>query len=301
MKERSVYMAKKVGFIGLGLMGLPMSLNLLKKSNLPVMGYDLSEERLQTFDENGGEIAETPIEVYEHCDIIFLCLPSNNLVKSNIQDVIRHGKKGTVVVDFSSTSPAVIKEMYAEAKQVGIHVIDSPVSGGEPGAIAGKLVIMCGGDQVIFDEVKPLISHMGSSVTYMGETGCGSVAKLANNMIAGCYIGAMSEGLAFAVKAGLNPETLFHAIKDGYAGSPMFAAKAPKIMSRDFEASARVAVHQKDLRNAVELAEDLQVEIPMSQMVLDYMDELERTGRVNEDHCAIAKIYEERMGIEIKK
>ncbi len=294
-------MNKTIGFIGLGVMGLPMSLNLLKKCDYSIMGYDVFREKRSIFTGNGGRSPEHVDEIYQNCDIIFLCLPSNDLVKSTIQDIIDIGKKGKIIVDLSSTSPSVIQEMYEKARQVGISVLDCPVSGGEPGAIAGTLVMMCGGDQEEFDVVSPLLHCMGSSVTYMGKSSSGSIAKLVNNMIAGCYLGAMSEGLAFAVKAGLDPETLFNAIKDGYAGSPLFAVKAPKIMSRNFEASARIAVHQKDLKNAVQLADELQVEIPLSKMVLDYMNEMEELGQVNEDHCAIAKIYENRMGVEIKK
>lgn len=282
-------------------MGLPMALNLLKNSDYPILGYDVFREKRSIFKVNGGKSLDHVDEIYQSCDIIFLCLPSNDLVKSSIQEIIDKGKKGTIIVDLSSTSPSLIREMYEKARKAGINLFDSPVSGGEAGAIAGTLVMMCGGDKVVFDKVNPLLLHMGSSVTYMGTSGCGSIAKLANNMIAGCYLGAMAEGLAFAVKAGLDPETLFNAIKDGYAGSPIFAAKVPKILSRNFEASARIAVHQKDLKNAIKLAEELEVEIPMSKIVLDIMNEMEELGNVNEDQCAIVKIYEKNMGVEIKK
>ena len=282
-------------------MGLPMALNLLKKSDYPIMGYDVFNEKRSIFIGNGGKSPDNVEEIYENSDIIFLCLPSNDLVKKSIEEIINIGKKGTIIVDLSSTAPTVIREMYDKTKQVGISLLDSPVSGGEPGAIAGTLVLMCGGDMETFDEVSPLLHYMGTSVSYMGKSGCGSIAKLANNMIAGCYLGAMSEGLAFAVKAGLDPEKLFYAIKDGYAGSPIFEVKAPKIMSRNFEASARIEVHQKDLKNAVKLAEEMDVEIPMSKMVLDYMNEMEDLGKVSEDHCAIVKIYEKNMGVVVKR
>jgi 2-hydroxy-3-oxopropionate reductase len=282
-------------------MGLPMALNLLKKSDYPIMGYDVFNEKRSIFIGNGGKSPDNVEEIYENSDIIFLCLPSNDLVKKSIEEIINIGKKGTIIVDLSSTAPTVIREMYDKTKQVGISLLDSPVSGGEPGAVAGTLVLMCGGDMETFDEVSPLLHYLGTSVSYMGKSGCGSIAKLANNMIAGCYLGAMSEGLAFAVKAGLDPEKLFYAIKDGYAGSPIFEVKAPKIMSRNFEASARIEVHQKDLKNAVKLAEEMDVEIPMSKMVLDYMNEMEDLGKVSEDHCAIVKIYEKNMGVVVKR
>ena len=239
-------------------------------------------------------------EIYSKCDIIFLSLPTNDLVKLSIQGIIDKGKKGTIIVDLSSTAPNVIREIYPKAKENHVRLLDSPVSGGEAGAILGTLVIMSGGDREIFDEVKPLLLTFGSSATYMGATGCGSVAKLANNMIVACNIGVVSEGFAFAVKAGIDPEVLFNAIKGGFAGSEVMNAKIPKIISRNFEASARIAVHQKDLKNAVHMANELGIEIPMSKLVLDYMNEMEAQGEINEDHCAIVKIYERNMGVEIK-
>jgi 2-hydroxy-3-oxopropionate reductase len=291
---------KKIGFIGMGVMGLPMALNLQKKSKQNIMGFDVVEEKRNILSENDGIAVDDTSAIVNSCDVIFLCLPTNDLVRSNIEHIINSGKKGTIVVDLSSTSPNLIRDMYVAAKKNEISLIDSPVSGGETGAISGTLAIMCGGDKEVFDEVEPLLHRIGSTVTYMGGTGCGSVAKLANNMIVGCNIGAVSEAMAFAVKAGLDPEVLFNAIKDGFAGSAVFDLKAPKIISRNFEASARIAVHQKDLKNAVKLASELGVEIPMSEMILDYMNEMEADGKINEDHCAIAQIYEKRMGVEIK-
>lgn len=291
----------KVGFIGLGIMGLPMAINLVNKSKYEIVGFDVVEERKSIFKESGGTAVDNTEVIINNCDIIFLSLPTNDLVKSSIQNIINTKRKGTIIVDLSSTSPNLIREMYAKANKAEISLIDSPVSGGEKGAIEGTLAMMCGGDKEVFDQVESLLHFMGATVTYVGKTGCGSVAKLANNMIVGCNIAAVGEALAFAVKAGLDPEVLFIAIKDGFAGSAVLSSKAPKIISRDFEASARIAVHQKDLKNAVHLADELGIEIPISNMVLDYMNEMEADGRVNEDHCAIAKIYEKRMGVEIKK
>lgn len=291
---------KKIGFIGMGIMGLPMAINLVNKGDISVTGFDVVESKRKIFEENGGVSVDDTDVIIKSCDIIFLCLPTNDLVKLNIQKIIDAGKKGTVIVDLSSTSPNVIREMYPKCREGGISLLDAPVSGGEAGAIAGTLAIMCGGDKDVFDEVETFLHCIGKTATYMGSTGCGAVAKLANNMIVGCNIGAVGEALAFAVKAGLDPTTLYNAIKDGFAGSAVLDSKAPKIISRNFDASARIAVHQKDLKNAVKLAEELNIEIPLSKMILEYMNEMEEDGKVNEDHCAIAQIYEKRMGIEIK-
>ncbi|MEL7648971.1 MAG: prephenate dehydrogenase/arogenate dehydrogenase family protein [Sedimentibacter sp.] len=292
---------KKIGFIGMGIMGLPMALNLVKKSGREIMGFDVVEEKRAIFVEHGGISVDNTMDIIKSCNVIFLCLPTNDLVKSTIKDIISFARSGTVIVDLSSTALNVVREMYYEAMKAGISLIDSPVSGGEAGAIEGTLAIMCGGDKEIFDEVESLLHCVGANVTYLGKTGCGAVAKLANNMIVGCNLASVGEAFAFAVKAGLDPEALFSAIKDGFAGSAVLSSKAPKLISGNYEASARVAVHQKDLKNAVQLAGEMGIEIPMSKMVLDYMNELEGDGRINEDHCAVAKIYEKRMSVKISK
>lgn len=290
---------KTIGFVGMGIMGLPMAVNLVKKSGQEILGFDIFQEKRMQFAAQGGTAVDSAEAIFTQCDLIFLCLPTNDLVRQTIQKILAAAKPGAIIVDFSSTSPDVIRELYPQAQAKGVRLLDSPVSGGESGAIAGTLVLMCGGEQTVFDDVKPLLLHVGTSATYMGDTGCGCVAKLANNMIVGCNIAALAEGFAFAVKAGLDPKVLYEAIKDGFAGSPVMNVKAPKIISRDFSASARIAVHQKDLKNAVRLAEQLGVEIPLSAKVLDYMNQMEVAGKVDEDHCAIARIYERDMGVEI--
>lgn len=298
--ERRNDFMKNIGFIGMGNMGLPMTINLVKKGNMSVTGFDIAEDKRKIFEKNGGIQVSNTDSIINSCDVIFLCLPTNDLVRLTIQQIIDKGRKGTVIVDLSSTSPNLIREMYSKSKPAGIDLLDSPVSGGVSGATAGTLAIMCGGDINVFEKVEPLLHYIGKTVTYMGSSGCGSVTKLANNMIVGCNIGAVCEALAFAVKAGLDPTTFYNAIKDGFAASAVLDSKAPKIISRNFEASARIAVHQKDLINALELAKELNVEIPLSKIILDYMNEMAKDGKENEDHCAIAKVYEKRMGVEIK-
>lgn len=289
----------KLGFIGLGIMGLPMAKNLLKKSKMEVVGFDISKERNNLFSESGGTIAKDIKEISNSCDIIFLSLAGNQLVKNIISEIIDNAKENIIIVDTSSTSPIVIKEMYEKAKSKKIGLIDAPVSGGDIGAIEGKLVIMAGGDKEVFDKIEPFLLYMGSKATYMGAAGNGSIAKLANNIIAGCNIAVIAEGLAFAAKAGLDTTTLFNAIKDGAAGSHMLNVKAPKMIAHDFSPNARMAVHQKDLKNAMELAESMGVEIPISKITLDYWNEMEEKGCSDEDHCCLSKIYEERMNARI--
>lgn len=288
-----------IGFIGMGIMGLPMAVNLVKKSGHQVYGFDISGEQRDRFADQGGISANSILEVQNNCEVIFLSLPKNELVKETAEGIIESCKSGTTIVDTSSSSPDMIRELYGKAKERGIDFLDSPVSGGEKGAIEATLVLMCGGDASVFDRVKPLLLCMGNTASYLGGCGCGCIAKIANNMIVGCNIAAVGEAFAFAAKAGLQAQALFEAIKDGFAASAVLEAKASKMIAHDFTASARIAVHQKDLKNAAALAEQMDVDIPLSKIVLDYMNEMEQTGRINEDHCAISQIYEARMNTRL--
>ena len=195
--------------------------------------------------------------------------------------------------------PALAR-LHAAAVEKGFYLLDSPVSGGETGANGGTLVIMCGGEKEVFDEVRPYLLMMGKTATYMGPSGCGSTAKVANNMMVGIHLCAMGEAFAFAKKAGLDPQTLFDAIKGGFAQSAVMDGKVPQLLSRDFSASARIAVHLKDINNAMDVAAHLGVELPMTEIVKEQMDWMDARGMIDEDQCALAKYYEDAMGVEIK-
>lgn len=286
-----------LGFIGLGIMGLPMALNLSKKSGLKVLGYDIVQEKVDRFDDGGGIGVDSLNMILDESHIIFLCLPSNELVEETIQNIIEKGNKGQIIVDLSSTNPKIIRKMNKLALNKGFHLIDSPVSGGEKGAIEASLVLMCGGEEKVYKKIEPLLLHMGKEATYLGDSGSGSIAKLANNMIVGCNIAIVAEAFAFAEKTNMDLEKLFQAIKGGFAGSEVLDAKAPLMIKRDFTPSARMAVHHKDLINAKDWADELGVEIPLSEIVLDYMNRIEEKGMEDLDHSALWKIYEENMGL----
>lgn len=290
---------KTIGYIGLGIMGLPMALHLLNNGKESVKGFDVEEKQRVLFAEHGGSSAESMGEVISEADILFLCLPTNELVEETIRIIMEKGKPGAIIVDNSSTAPGIIRRLAPLVKASGKALLDAPVSGGQTGAQNAALVIMCGGEKEVFDQIVPYLNRISSRATYMGGSGCGSVTKLVNNMMAGIHLGALGEAFAFGAKAGIDPETLFSAIRNGFAQSAIMDAKAPKLIAGDYTATARTAVHQKDLKNAVKLAYELGVAIPLSQIVLDEMNQLEAQGDINLDHCAVAKIYEQNMGITI--
>ena len=291
---------KTLGYLGLGVMGYGMTGNLIDKSGGPVYGYDPVPALRERFAQRGGRAVDDARTLYETCDLIFMCLPTNAIVQATITEIMETARPGTTIVDMGSTSPYVIQALHAAAVEKGFRLLDSPVSGGEAGANGGTLVIMCGGEREVFDDVKPYLEMMGKTVTYMGPSGCGSTAKVANNMIVGIHLCAMGEAFAFAKKAGLDPKTLFAAIRGGAAQSAVLDAKAPKLLARDFSASARIAVHLKDINNAMEVAARLGVELPLSGIVKEQMDWMDAHGMIDEDQCALAKYYEDAMGLEIQ-
>ena len=238
----------KIGFLGMGVMGLPMAKNLLKKSGCEILGYDVMEKQREGFIAAGGTVAE-PEEIYQTCDVIMQILPTHAIIRDSVEKAVKFGKPGRIIVDLSSTAPDIIQELYKLAKDAGMYLLDSPISGGNPMAIAGTLAIMTGGDKEAFEEVKPLLECMGTPV-YVGGPASGSVTKLVNNMVAGAYLVAMAEGYAFAAKAGIDLQTTFEATRGGFAGGPLYDNKIPKLIHRDYEPGARVAVHRKDILNA---------------------------------------------------
>jgi 2-hydroxy-3-oxopropionate reductase len=212
---------KKIGFIGLGIMGKPMAKNLLK-AGYTLTVYDIVAEKINDVVEAGAKAGSSSKEVAEKNEVIITMLPNSPDVKEAVlgnNGVLEGAKPGTILIDMSSIAPLASKEVAEKAKEKGVTVLDAPVSGGEPKAIEGTLAIMVGGPQKTFDEVEDILSVMGASVTRVGEIGSGNMTKLANQIIVALNIAAMSEAMVLAAKAGVNAEKVFQAIRGGLAGS----------------------------------------------------------------------------------
>lgn len=214
-------MSKKIGFIGLGIMGKPMSKNLLKA------GYDLTvcDINAATVAEVvalGAKSAATPKDVAAQTDIIITMLPNSPQVKTvalGAGGIIEGARSGAIVVDMSSIAPQAAQEVARALAEKGVQMIDAPVSGGEPKAIDATLSIIVGGDPAVFEECLPILKCMGASAVRVGDVGAGNVTKLANQVIVALNIAALSEAMTLAAKAGVDPELVFNAIKGGLAGS----------------------------------------------------------------------------------
>lgn len=288
----------KVGFLGMGVMGLPMVKNVVKKCGCPVYGYDVVKEKVDEFVAAGGIAVKEQDDVYKECDVILQILPTHPIIKDSVRRAIKFGKEGNIIVDLSSTAPDIILELYDEVKAAGMYLLDSPVSGGNPAAQAGTLAIMTGGDKEAFEKVKFILECMGNPV-FTGKPSSGSVTKLVNNMIAGAMLTAYAEGYAFAAKAGIDLQTTFEATRVGFAGGPMYDNKIPMIISRNYIPGARIAVHRKDILNAKHYAHYLGIDTPLTDITLMVMDWMNDNGYIDYDQAAMVKYFEDKMDIKV--
>jgi len=293
----------RIGFIGLGIMGKPMSKNLLK-AGYTVVVYDVVPGPLAEVTAAGAERGESCSDTALRVDVIITMLPDGPQVEEAVLGpggVLEGAQPGSTVVDMSSISPIVAQKVAAACAAKGVEFLDAPVSGGEPKAIDATLAIMVGGKPEVFEKIQPILQKLGSSVTLTGAVGAGNVTKLANQIMVACNIAAMGEALVLATKAGLDPEVVFNAVKGGLAGSTVLNAKAPMVIARNFKPGFRIKLHQKDLRNALLAAESMKVSLPFTALAQQMLIALMNDGKGDLDHSAIVTFIEGMAGIEVKK
>ena len=284
----------KVGFIGLGIMGKPMSKNLLK-AGYELVVFDFNKDAVKEVTECGAVSAASGREVAEQCGVVITMVPNSPHVRAAVlgeNGVADGAKPGTVLIDMSSIDPTESKDIGAELAKKGIDMLDAPVSGGEPKAIDGTLSVMVGGKKELFDKYYDMLMVMAGSVVYVGELGSGNVAKLANQIVVAVNIAAVSEALTFAKKAGTDPELVYQAIRGGLAGSTVMDAKAAMMLSRNFKPGFRIELHIKDLNNALNAAHAISSPVPLTGQLMEIMQGLKADGYEKEDHASIVKYYE---------
>lgn len=297
-EEEGMY---KVGFVGLGIMGLPMAKNILK-AGYEITVYDNNDYKIKKMVDVGAKGARSSMEVAKNSDVIITMLPNSPHVEAAIfgENGLAEGlSRGKAVIDMSSISPVASKEFYSKLKEKGVDFLDAPVSGGEPGAIEGTIAVMVGGDKPVFDKYYDLLMTMAASVTYVGEAGSGNIAKLANQMIVAANISAMSEAYVFAKKAGADPKVVFEAIRGGLAGSRVMEQKSPKIFDKDYEPGFRIELHIKDLQNALDTAHNDNISIPIAASAMEILQACKVDGQEKKDHSAIVKFFEKINNIEV--
>lgn len=287
-------MKMKIGFIGLGIMGKPMSKNLVKAGHELVV-CDFNKDAVAELVEMGAKQAANGAEVAKECDVVITMLPNSPHVRSvalGENGIADGAHEGSVLIDMSSIDPTESKKIGEELAKKGIEMLDAPVSGGEPKAIDGTLSVMVGGKKELFDKYYDMLMVMAGSVVYVGELGSGNVAKLANQIVVAVNIAAVSEALTFAKKAGTDPELVYQAIRGGLAGSTVMDAKAPMILARNFKPGFRIELHIKDLNNALNAAHAISSPVPLTGQLMEIMQGLKADGYEKEDHSSIVKYYE---------
>jgi len=295
-------MKRKIGFIGLGIMGRPMAKNLLK-AGFPIVAYDLNKDAVADLVKAGALAASSSKEAAGEADVIITMLPDSPDVKEVIlgKDGVLEGiKPGSVVIDMSSINPLVSQEIEKELRKKGVEMLDAPVSGGETGAIQGTLAIMVGGEEKVFKDCVDIFNAVGKNIVRVGGIGAGGFVKLVNQIIVAMNIAAVGEAFTLGAKAGLDPQVIHQAIRGGLAGSQVLETKAPMIFGRNFKPGFKIKLHHKDLQNALSTAKDLGVPLPLSSFVQQIFLSLMTEGRGEEDHSVLATFFEKMAKVEIK-
>jgi len=292
---------KKIGFIGIGVMGKPMAKNLIN-AGYKLIAYDISENALNEIVRYGAKKGISPKNIAENSNMIITMLPNSPHVEKVVlgkNGVIEGAKKGQILIDMSSIAPLVSQKVARELKKKGVEMLDAPVSGGQEKAKVGSLAIMVGGKKEAFEKCKNILDVMGKPIL-VGDIGAGETTKLVNQVIVAINIAAIAEALIMGKKAGVDPKKIFNAIKGGLAGSQCLIDKAPRMFTGNYDPGFRIKLHVKDLTNALETSRELHNAMPLSAQVMEMMQTLIADGHSEIDHGGLALFYEKMNEISLK-
>ena len=285
-------MNKKIGFIGIGLMGLPMAKNILK-AGYNLKAFNRSQSKAEPLKDFGAEISSTINDVVKESDVLITMLTDDTAIDDvmNSSNFLDNLKSGTTVIDMSSVKPTTATKYYNNLKLKNINYLDAPVSGGTIGAEEASLAIMVGGEQKVFDEVIDIFKTMGNP-TLVGPSGSGQVSKLANQVIVGLTIGAVAEAITLCEKAGANPDKMIKALSGGWADSKILQTHGKRMIDKDFTPKGRTSVHLKDMNNILECANSHNTHLPISNLVKEMYKSLVENGHGETDHSSLYKEIE---------
>ena len=290
---------EKVGFVGLGIMGKPMAKNLIKAGHeLVVFRGSGAADELKG---EGAEVADSYKAIAEQCGIVITCLPADPQVEEVYKGedgLLAGAGEGALLIDMSTISPLVTKDIARDASEKGVKTLDAPISGGEPGAIAGELSIMVGGEADDFERAKPLFEAMGTPV-HVGAAGSGQIVKACNQIIVGIVLEGVSEALVLGSKAGVDPAKIIEAVSGGLAGTKVMDQKRDKFLEHDFDPGFRIELHHKDLGIALRTAREVGVPLPVTALVDQMLQELQVKGRGELDHSAVLSVLEDAAAYKI--
>ncbi|PTI40924.1 2-hydroxy-3-oxopropionate reductase [Staphylococcus casei] len=284
----------KIGFIGLGIMGKPMALHIIKRGYETYI-FDLNTDSVNELELLGGNACSSNSEVAINSDVIITMLPTSKHVAQVLfseDGIANNSAPGTIVIDMSSVSTEDSRAFAVKLKPFNIRFMDAPVSGGEPMALEGRLSIMVGGEAEDFEKVLPLFQSMGENIVHFGKNGTGSAAKLANQIIVSINLAALSEACVYASKSGIDLNKLFEAIRGGLAGSAIMDAKMPSIIERNFEPGGKIETNFKDLGNIQHSANALGIPLPVTNIVKEIFSSEVANGNSKKDHSYIIDFFE---------
>ena len=291
-------MSGKVGFVGVGIMGAPMASNLAAGHDLVL--YNRTREKAEALaGEIGATVAGSLGEVAQGCETVITMLPGPPEVEGVIVGeggLLETAKRGSLIVDMSTSSPALARELARKGRSRGVGVLDAPVSGGDVGAVEGTLSIMAGGDEEDFERARPLFDAMGKTVVHVGGPGAGQIVKASNQIVVALVIEAVSEALVLSSKAGVDPAKVVEVLSGGLAANKVMEVKRDKLLNREFEPGGKVESHHKDLGIALESGREYGVALPVTALVHEMFGALIAKGRSGWDHSALITLVEEWSG-----
>ena len=276
---------KKIGFIGLGIMGKPMALNLLKS------GFDVSilntSKACSELELAGAHVCLNIEDLSATCEVIITMLPDSPEVLEVVNQLVHSIKPGTLFIDMSSIAPAATKNIDDIFKKKGVEALDAPVSGGQVGAVAGSLSIMVGGSKMAFKNALPIFEAMGKNIVHIGESGAGQITKICNQMIVGITIQAVSEAITLAKSAGVHVEKVRDVLLGGFAQSKILDLHGKRMIEENYMPGFTVNLHNKDLGIALKTSQELGLTLPGTEMAAESMAKAIKMGNGHLDHSSL--------------
>lgn len=285
----------RIGLVGVGIMGKPMGLNLLK-AGYTLGVYARRPETATNLAHAGARLYPNPAALAAETELIITMVSDTPDVEAVLfakDGIVQGAQAGLLVVDMSTISPVVTKAIAQRLANQGLRMLDAPVSGGEAGAIAGTLTIMVGGETEDFAEALPVLSTLGKTITLIGDHGAGQVVKACNNLIIAQTVIAVSEAFALAQASGVDLEKMRTALAGGFAGSKVMEVHAKRIIGDNYAPGFKAKLHDKDMRIAAQTIQSLDLNLPSSQLAIQYMHQLVEQGNGELDSSALAKIVQQ--------
>lgn len=290
-----------IGFIGLGIMGRPMALNLINAGH-SVSVHARRPAMMTALADAGATTCNSATEVATYADIVFICVSDTHDVEQVIlgdEGILKGIHKNTVVVDMSTISPSATRALAKTLSENGCHMLDAPVSGGEQGAIDGALSIMVGGDEKIFNRVLPLFEAMGKNIVHIGDNGAGQVTKACNQVVIAQSIAAIGEAYLLASASGVDPAKVRQALLGGFAGSRALESHGQRMLDRNFKPGFKASLHHKDMRIVMEAAHELGIALPGAAQVTQYLNAVVGNGKGENDSISILELQEQLSGVTV--